>query len=125
MTQGVSMGMFTASVSYGPSMVLIACSGPATVVEICSALAFGAEVSRRAKRPLFLFDLLTVEFQGTDEDRREMGSAAARLLREVERVAVVLPRDQNTQVGARQAQREGLHICNFENLEGALEWLRV
>jgi hypothetical protein len=125
MTQGAPMGMFTASVSYGPSMVLIACSGPATVVEICSALAFGAEVSRRVKRPLFLFDLLTVEFQGTEEDRLEMGSAAARLLQGVERVAVVLRPEQNTHVGERQAQREGLDICNFESLAGAIEWLKV
>src|SRR5688572_19898405 len=64
-----SKGMFTVSVEYGPSMVLIACSGPATVTEICGALWFGGEIARRDKRPRFLFDLLAVEFDGTDEDR--------------------------------------------------------
>ncbi|MEJ6022056.1 Bug family tripartite tricarboxylate transporter substrate binding protein [Ramlibacter sp. PS4R-6] len=118
-----SKGLFAVSVSYGPSMVLIACSGPATVLEICGALTFGAEVSRRSMRPLFLFDLLAVDFDGTDADRVEMGHVAAGLLHAVDRIAVVLKEEQNTHLGERQAQQEGLRIRNFENLPDAIEWL--
>ncbi|TFZ05503.1 hypothetical protein EZ313_02190 [Ramlibacter henchirensis] len=115
--------MFTVSVEYGPSMVLIACSGPATATEICSALWFGGEIARRAKRPQFLFDLLAVDFEGTDGDREEIGLVAASLLGRVDRVAVVLSAAQNTGVGERFARESGLKLCNFESLAPAIDWL--
>jgi hypothetical protein len=123
MTHQSLPGMFTVSVNYGPSMVLIACSGPATVREICGALMLGSELARRAKRPRFLFDLLAVDFAGDDADREEMGRVAATLLGEVERTAVVLSAAQNTGVGARVAREAGLELCNFESLPAAIEWL--
>ena len=118
-----SKGMFTVSVAYGPKMVLIACSGPATVTEICSALTLGAEVARRTERPRLLFDLLAVDFHGTDQDRKEMGTVAASLLKSLDRVAVVLTAAQNTGVGERAAHEAGLVLCNFETLDEAIGWL--
>lgn len=123
MTNASSKGMFNASVAYGPSMVLIACSGPATVVEICSALSFGGEIARRARRPWFLFDLLAVEFDGTPQDREEIGRVAAGFLRGVDRIAVVLTAATNTGDGERTARQCGLDVRNFETLTGAIGWL--
>lgn len=123
MSQQTSRGMFTVSVEYGPSMALIACSGPATVTEICSALWFGAEIARRAARPRFLFDLLAVDFHGSDQDREEIGLVAASLLGQVDRIAVVLSAAQNTGVGERFARRGGVELCNFESLAPAIDWL--
>ena len=121
--KNVSRGMFAVSVEYGPTMALIACTGPATVAEICSALWFGGEIARRAERPKFLFDLLAVDFDGTDEDREEIGLVAASLLAGVDRIAVVLPATENTGVGERFARECGLKLCNFENLQAAMDWL--
>ena len=115
--------MFTVSVDYGPSFVLVACAGPATVTEICGALAFGAEIARREGRLQFLFDLLAVEFDGTPEDRREMGLFAASLLGQVKRMAVVLTAGANTGEGARSAREAGLDLCNFTSLPEAMEWM--
>jgi len=116
-------GMFTVSVGYGPTLALITCSGQATVTEICSSLWFGGEVARRSRRPRFLFDLLGVDFQGTDQDRQEIGLVAASLLADVERIAVVLRADQNTGVGERFARECGLQLRNFESLAPAIDWL--
>jgi hypothetical protein len=118
-----SKGMFTVSVAYGPSMALVACSGPATATEICGAVAFGAEVARRTERPRFLFDLLAVDFHGTDQDRKDMGRTAAALLGGLDRIAVVLTASQNNGVGERAANEAGAVLCNFENLTEAMDWL--
>jgi hypothetical protein len=117
-------GMFTSSVSYGPATVFVTCVGPATVVEICGTLALGGEIARRSQCHKFLFDLLAVEFTGTDDEREEMGRFAATSLGGVvDRIAVVLPTAQNNGVGVRVAQRAGLEIRNFGGLSEAMEWL--
>ncbi len=123
MVNAVSRGMFIVSVAYGPSMVLITCTGHATAMEICSAVLFGGEIARRSKRPQFLFDLLAVTFEGDDEDRREMGRTAASQLVGVDRIAVVLPAASNTGVGERLARGEGLELRNFGRLDAAIAWL--
>jgi hypothetical protein len=115
--------MFTVSVDYGPSFVLIACAGPATVAEICGALAFGAEIARREGRLRFLFDLLAVDFDGTAEDRKEMGLFAASLLGQITRIAVVLTSAANTGEGERSAREAGLELRNFTSLFEAIEWM--
>jgi hypothetical protein len=120
-----SKGMFTVSVAYGPSMALVACSGPATATEICGAVAMSAEVARRTARPRFLFDFLAVDFKGTDQDRKEMGKTAASLLAGLDRIAVVLTSAQNTGVGERAANEAGAVLCNFENLTEAMDWLNA
>ena len=115
--------MFTVSVDYSPSFVLVACAGPATVAEICGALAFGAEIARREGRLQFLFDLLAVDFDGTPEERREMGLFAASLLGQVKQMAVVLTEAANTREGERSAREAGLDLRNFTSLPEAMEWM--
>jgi hypothetical protein len=117
--------MFTVSVDYGPSFVLVACAGPATVAEICGAVAFGAEIARREGRLRFVFDMLAVDFDGTPADRREMGLFAASCLGQIKRLAVVVTAADNTGEGARSAREAGLDLCNFSSLPEAMEWMNA
>ena len=118
-----SRGMFSVSVEYGPTQVLIACVGPATVAEMCGALAFGGEIAKRAGRPQFVFDLLAVDFRGTSQDRQEMGRFAATMLAGMKRIAVVVAAAQYTGEGERAAREAGLAIRNFDDLNSAIGWL--
>jgi hypothetical protein len=116
-------GAFTMSVTYGPSTALITCSGPASVSELCGTVWFGSEIARRTKLPNFLFDFQAIKFQGTDEDREELGLIAASLLAEADRIAVVLSPSENYGTGERVAREAGLKLCNFENFQEAVNWL--
>ena len=118
-----SRSMFTVSVSYGSTQILIAASGLATSTEICGALAFGGEIAKRTGQHQFLFDLLAVDFEGSVADRQEMGRFAATMLGSVSRIAVVLPRHVNTGDGERAAREMGLELKNFETLDAGLAWL--
>ena len=119
----LSHGMFTVSVNYVPSTVLVACSGSAGVAEICAALAFGGEIARRAGHGHFIFDLLAVDFQGTTEERQAMGRYAASQMHGVQRLAVVLPREIHTGEGEAAAREAGLDLRNFHSLQDGMEWL--
>ncbi|MEZ0309666.1 MAG: hypothetical protein ACAH21_17215 [Ramlibacter sp.] len=123
MPNASSRGMFAASVEYGPSFVLIACSGPATAAEICGALAFGAEIARRDGRTLFLFDLLAVDFEGTAQERQEMGRYAAAVMGTVRRLSVAVSPANLTHEAEHAARKAGLDICSFTSLPEAIEWL--
>jgi hypothetical protein len=121
--QPAQKGIFTLSVAYGASTVLITCSGKATLSELCGAVWFGSEIARRTMLPDFLFDFRTIRFHGTDEDREELGLFAASLLGEVDRVAVVLSPAENFGTGERVAREAGLKLCNFEDFQQAVDWL--
>lgn len=115
--------VFSLSVKYAPATALITCAGPATVVELCSAVWFGSEISRRTRHPHFLFDFRAIKFNGTDEDREELGLFAASLLNQVDRIAVVLSPSENFGTGERVAREAGLGLCNFEDVDEAIDWL--
>lgn len=123
MNNQVFGGMFTVSVVYAPKSTLIACTGRAGQGEIGATLAFGGELARRRGHTGFVIDLLAMEFEGTQQEKEELGRYGAAQLAGIERVAVVLAPANDSGVGARAARSEGLQLRTFQHVEQALVWL--
>src|SRR5689334_25214656 len=108
------------SVDHGPRFLQITCVGPAKVAAWFGAFSMAAAVASRDGYTRVLVDMLTVDFELTPVERQEVGSFGANLLAGFERVACVLPRVLYTGEAERTAQRLGLAVRSFEELEPAM-----
>ena len=99
-------------------------SGPATLAEFVAFIAeFGAETHRHGDKRV-LVDLLEVQNQFKFTDHFQIGEAAARELKHLERLASVVPARQITHTSEKVAIRQGLQLRVFTSMSEATRWLQ-
>jgi hypothetical protein len=115
--------LFSISVDHGPKFLQITCVGPATVADWFGIFGLAAAVASRSGETRILIDMLGVDFEFSPEQRDEIGSHGARVLSGFERVASVIPRALYTGRAEDTAQRHGLEVQSFADLEPAMKWV--
>jgi len=99
-------------------------SGPATLADFVAFIAeFGAESHRHGDKRA-LVDLLDVENHFKFTDHFQIGEAAAKELKHLERLASVVPANQITHTSEKVAVKQGLQLRVFTSMSEAIRWLR-
>jgi hypothetical protein len=83
---------------------------------------FGEE-SRRHGDKRVLVDLLDLENDFKFTDHFQIGEAAAKQLKHVERLASIVPADQITRTSEKVAVKQGLQLRVFTSMTEAVRWL--
>lgn len=115
--------LFCISVDHGPKFLQITCVGEATVADWFGAFSLASSVASRSGERRILLDMLGVEFDLTAEQRSEIGRHGAEVLAGFERVASVIPPALYTGDAERAAQKQGLTVRSFADLQTAMQWL--
>ena len=98
-------------------------SGPATLADFVAFIAeFGAETHRHGDKRV-LVDLLEVQNEFKFTDHFQIGEAAARELKHLERLASVVPAGQITHTSEKVAVKQGLRLRVFTSMSEAIRWL--
>ena len=113
---------FNVSVHHGVSYLVLVLSGIADAADLEGAIAFGAQIARRHAYLRLLLDFMAVEFDGSDDDRTEVGQFAAGALAMLERVSVAVSEWQYNGTMEEVARSAGLNVKAFTSLEPAIEW---
>ena len=99
-------------------------SGPATLADFVAFIAeFGAETHRHGDKRV-LVDLLEVQNEFKFTDHFQIGEAAARELKHLERLASVVPAGQITRTSEKVAVKQGLQLRVFTSMSEAIRWLQ-
>ncbi len=106
-----------------PEFTSVKVSGPATLPEFVAFIAeFGAESHRHGDKRV-LVDLLEVQNRFRFTDHFQIGEAAARELKHLERLASIVPASQITRTSEKVAVKHGLQLRVFTSMTEAIRWL--
>ncbi len=83
---------------------------------------FGEESLRHGDKRV-LVDLLDVENEFKFTDHFQIGEAAAKQLKHLERLASIVPEAQITRTSEKVAVRQGLQLHVFTSMTAAIRWL--
>jgi hypothetical protein len=98
-------------------------SGPAALVDLFEFIAEFGEGSLRHGDKRVLVDLMDVENDFRFTDHFQIGEAAARHLKHLERLASIVPASQITHTSEKVAQKRGLQLRVFTSMTEAIRWL--
>jgi hypothetical protein len=106
-----------------PEFTSVKVSGPATLPEFLAFIAeLGGETYRHGDRRV-LADLLEVQNKFKFTDHFQIGEAAAKELKHLERLASVVPANQITRTSEKVAVKQGLQLRVFTSMSDAISWL--
>jgi hypothetical protein len=106
-----------------PEFTSVKVSGPATLPEFLAFIAeFGGDTYRHGDRRV-LADLLEVQNKFKFTDHFQIGEAAAKELKHLERLASVVPANQITRTSEKVAVKQGLQLRVFTSMSDAISWL--
>lgn len=114
---------FTVTVHHAPSHLLVEGSGPASLGDLCGYMDLVGGICARQGYRRAVLNLLDVEIQLGFTDHMQLGSYAANSLRHLERVASVVPLRYRNGTSEKAAQKSGLQLRTFTDLEEGLAWL--
>jgi hypothetical protein len=115
--------LFNIGVQHGRQYLLAVLSGAPSLDDYLDAAAFVASVAKRAGHRRALVDLLGAAPRLSAGDHRALGAGIARAWSALERVATVVPRIERVGLGEQAAQRHGLQLRTFTDLDAAARWL--
>ena len=117
------METFRVSAHRGLPYLLVEGCGPATLAELCAFMDFVAALAHWTHRDRAVLDLLQVEISLSFTEHLHLGSYAAERLRQLERVASVVPQRYRTGSSEKAAQKSGLHLRTFTSLDEGVAWV--
>lgn len=106
-----------------PEFTSVKIGGPAVLTDFFRFIAEFGEESRRHGDKRVLVDLLDVENDFKFTDHFQIGEAAAKQLKHLERLASIVPEDQITHTSEKVAQKQGLQLRVFTSMTEAIRWL--
>jgi stage II sporulation SpoAA-like protein len=98
-------------------------AGQAVLTDFFRVIAEFGEESRQHGDKRVLVDLLEVDNDFKFTDHFQIGEAAARELKHLERLASIVPEDQITHTSEKVAQKKGLQLRVFTSMTEAIRWL--
>lgn len=106
-----------------PEFASVKISGPATLAAFVAFIAELGENTRRHADTRVLLDLLDVENDFRFTDHFQIGEAAARELKHLERIATIVLASQITRTSEKVAVKQGLQLRVFTSMTEAIRWL--
>jgi hypothetical protein len=117
------MGAFTLAVHRDLPYLQVDGSGTADLSELCAYMDFVAALAHRTGQARALMNLLGVDIALSFTDHLQLGTHAADRLKQLDRVASVVPERYRTGSSEKAAQKSGLHLRTFTSLEEAVAWI--
>jgi hypothetical protein len=106
-----------------PDFTSVKVSGAAALPDFLAFIAAFAEDSRRHGDRRVLVDLLDVVNEFKFTDHFQIGEAAAKHLKHLERLASLVPENQITRTSEKVAVKQGLQLRVFTSMTEAIRWL--
>lgn len=106
-----------------PEFTSVKITGPAALADILQVAADFGEESRIHGDKRVLVDLLDVENNFKFTDHFQIGEAAAKHLKHLERLASIVPASQITRTSEKVARKQGLQLRVFTSMTEAIRWL--
>lgn len=106
-----------------PEFTSVKIAGRAVLADFVRFIAEFSEESRRQGDRRVLVDLLDVENDFKFTDHFQIGEAAAKHLRHLERLASIVPASQLTRTSEKVALKQGLQLRVFTSMTEAIRWL--
>jgi hypothetical protein len=103
--------------------LLVRAQGPATLADLCGAADLVATVARMNARRRALVDLLATEQHLPFTEHLQLGTYVAQALASLERVATVITSANRSGASEKAAQKSGLKLRTFLDLEEARHWI--
>jgi hypothetical protein len=116
---------FRLTVHHAATHLRIEASGPAGLADLCGTIDLASGIAARLEYRLAVLDLLRVEIELGFTDHLQLGTYAAERLRDLERVSSVVPQRYRTGTSEKAAQKSGLHLRTFTDLDEATQWVLV
>src|SRR4051812_9698032 len=104
---------FRITVHHSQTHLLVEASGPAGLADLCGAIDLAGGIASRLGYRLAVLDLLAVDIELGFTDHLQLGTYAAERLRELDRVASVVPARYRTGTSEKAAQKSGLRLRTF------------
>jgi hypothetical protein len=114
---------FIVRVHAGPDYLQVDGAGPADLAELCGYMDLVGTVAARKGHTHAVLNLLDVEIALSFTDHLQLGAHAAQQLRNLKRVASVVPERFRTGTSEKAAQKSGLQLRTFTSLVEGLTWL--
>jgi hypothetical protein len=114
---------FSLTVHHAPTHLRIQASGPAGLADLCGAIDLAGGIAARLEYRFAVLDLLGVDIELGFTDHLHLGTYAAERLGELARVASVVPQRYRTGTSEKAAQKSGLHLRTFTDLDEAAAWV--
>jgi hypothetical protein len=114
---------FRVTVHHAPTHLLIEASGPAGLADLCGTIDLASGIAARLDYRLAVLDLLGVDIDLGFTDHLQLGTYAAERLRDLDRVASVVPERYRTGTSEKAAQKSGLHFRAFVQRQDAIRWV--
>lgn len=115
--------LFQTKIRRLPEFTSVKISGPAALADFLKFIAEFGEESRRHGDKRVLVDLLDVENDFKFTDHFQIGEAAAKDLKHLERLASIVPASQITHTSEKVAVKHGLQLRVFTSMTEAIRWL--
>lgn len=106
-----------------PEFTSVKVNGTADLPDFLAFIAGFAQDSRRRGDRRVLVDLLDVANDFKFTDHFQIGEAAAKHLKHLERLASVVPENQITRTSEKVAVKQGLQLRVFTSVTDAIRWL--
>jgi hypothetical protein len=106
-----------------PEFTSVKISGPAVLSDMLRFAAGFGEESRAYGDKRVLVDLLELENKFKFTDHFQIGEAAAKQLKHLERLASIVPASQITHTSEKVALKQGLQLRVFTSMTEAIRWL--
>jgi hypothetical protein len=106
-----------------PEFTSVKMSGRAVLGDFFTFIDEFGQASRQHGDKRVLVDLLEVENDFKFTDHFQIGEAAARQLKHLERLASIVPEAQITRTSEKVAVKQGLQLHVFTSMTAAIRWL--
>lgn len=114
---------FSLSLRHGLPYLLVQISGPVVLADLCGSADLIATVARMGGQRRVLIDLLQTEVGLSFTDHLQLGTYIATALEAPERVATVVSTQNRSGTSEKAAQKSGLALRTFSDLQEARGWL--
>jgi hypothetical protein len=103
--------------------LLVTASGAAGLAVICATVDFVATATRLEGRMRAMVDLRAATLELSFTEHLQLGEHCAAVLKHLERFATVARLQDRVGTSEKAAQRHGLRLRSFSDMQEALEWL--
>jgi hypothetical protein len=115
---------FTLTVAeHDPPYLLVEVAGPVALADLCAAADFVASLAQRRGLRRALLRMTDTQPNLAFTEHLQLGSYVAHALRLLERVATVVSVRDRVGTSEKAAQKSGLQLRTFTDLEDARAWL--
>lgn len=111
------------SLAREPELLVVTCRGEATLVDLKGFADLIATVCREERRQFVLVDLLHVVQALSFTEHLQLGVYIAQRLAFLTRMATVVTPDERSGNSERAAQKSGLRLRTFTDMQDARAWL--